>query len=113
MTFWVDAQLPPRLAAWSAQAFDCEAVAIRDHGLRDAKDAEIFDAARQAGVTVISKDADFVELVERQGAPPQVLWVTCGNSTNARLREILTQCLPDAMALLQKREPVVEISDPT
>ena len=50
-------------------------------------------------------------LFERLGPPPQVLWVTCGNTSNARLREILTKSLPPAIELLQQGEPLVEISD--
>lgn len=59
----------------------------------------------------MSKDEDFRLLVERLGPPPQVLWVTCGNTSNARLREILKKSLPAAMELLQRGEPLVEISD--
>ena len=40
-----------------------------------------------------------------------VLWVTCGNTSNASLREILTKRLSTAIALLQKGEPLIEISD--
>ena len=43
--------------------------------------------------------------------PPPVLWVTCGNTSNARLREILTKSLPPALELLRRGEPLVEISD--
>ena len=47
--------------------------AVRDLGLRDAKDPVIFKAARDAGVVIMSKDEDFRLLVERLGPPPQVL----------------------------------------
>jgi len=53
--------------------------------------------AREAKAVVMSKDEDFRRLVDRLGAPPQVLWVTCGNTSNARLREILQQGLPAAI----------------
>jgi Domain of unknown function (DUF5615) len=59
----------------------------------------------------MSKDEDFRSLVERLGPPPQVLWVTCGNTSNARLREISTKNLPSVIELLQRGEPLVEISD--
>jgi predicted nuclease of predicted toxin-antitoxin system len=76
-----------------------------------AKDPDIFEAARAVNAIVMTKDADFVELVERLGPPPQVLWVTCGNTTNARLQVILTKCLPLAIPLLERREPIVEINE--
>jgi len=108
---WIDAQLSPALARWIRDTFQIEAWAVRDLGLRNAKDPVIFNAAREAGVVVMSKDEDFRLLVERLGPPPQVLWVTCGNTSNTRLREILTKSLPSALELLQRGEPLVEISD--
>jgi predicted nuclease of predicted toxin-antitoxin system len=48
MKIWVDAQLPPTLADWLSSNFDLETAALRDLGLRDARDIEIFEAARIA-----------------------------------------------------------------
>jgi len=59
----------------------------------------------------MTKNVDFVELVERLGPPPQVLWVTCGNTTNARLKQILSKCLPQAIPLLEDGERLIEITD--
>ena len=61
---------------------------IEELGLRSSKDREIFDAARESGVVVVTKDRDFRELLERLGSPPSVIWITCGNTSNARLIEI-------------------------
>lgn len=72
----------------------------------------IFEAARAAGAVVPTKDRDFVELVSRRGAPRQVVWLTCGNTSNAALRAILTTAWPRAQALLAAGEPLVEISEP-
>ena len=93
--------------------FQIDAQAVRDLGLRDAKDHVIFEAARTANAIIMSKDEDFRLLVERLGPPPQVLWVTCGNTSNERLQKLLQTGLPLAMALLAKGEPLVEISDAT
>ena len=111
MIIWIDAQLSPALARWIRETFQIEAHAVRDLGLRNAKDTVLFKAAREAGVVIMSKDEDFRLFVERLGPPPQVLWVTCGNTSNARLREILTKSLPAAIELLERGEPLVEISD--
>lgn len=111
MRLWIDAQLSPALARWMRDTFHIDAQAVRELGLRNAPDPVIFKAARETGVVVMSKDEDFRLLVERLGPPPQVLWITCGNTSNARLRTILTQHFPTALALLQRGEPLVEISD--
>lgn len=110
MTIWIDAQMSPSIATWISTTFAVTAVAVRDVGLRDAKDQEIFQAARKDENIVMTKDSDFVLLLERFGPPPQVLWVTCGNTSNIRFKEILTGTLPKALELLESGEKLVEIS---
>ena len=57
----------------------------------------------------MTKDRDFVHLLERNGPPPQVIWMPMGNCSNATLQLNLSQTLPKALALLQRGEPWVEI----
>ena len=88
MTLWIDADLSPLIAAWLTRTFaDVQADSLRDLGLRDAEDEEIFQAAKAAGVVVLTKDADFRHLLNQFGPPPQVLWLTYGNTSNERLQE--------------------------
>jgi predicted nuclease of predicted toxin-antitoxin system len=84
---------------------------LRDIGLRDAEDVDIFLAARTAGAVIMTKDADFLNLLDRLGTPPQIIWVTCGNTSNVRLKEILSGAMAEAINLLASGEPLVEISD--
>jgi predicted nuclease of predicted toxin-antitoxin system len=74
-------------------------------------DEEIFSAARQAAAVLVSKDEDFVRLLEAHGPPPQVLWVTIGNSRNARLRALFEQYWDDVREQLASGEALVELSD--
>ncbi len=83
---------------------------MRDIGLRDAEDLEIFKVAKAQEVIFMTKDSDFVNLVERLETPPKIIWLTCGNTSNARLREILSVTLVDALEFLQTGEKLVEIS---
>jgi predicted nuclease of predicted toxin-antitoxin system len=110
MTIWVDAQMSPAIATWISSNFSVHVLPIRDLHLRDATDREIFDAARRENAIVMTKDSDFVLLLDRFGPPPQVIWVTCGNTSNARLKEVLTTTLPKALELLIAGEELVEIS---
>jgi predicted nuclease of predicted toxin-antitoxin system len=109
MKFWVDAQLPPQLASWLTSEFGVEASSLRDIGLRDAADLEIFQQAKQPGTVLISKDSDFVEMVSRFGPPPQLLWVTCGNVTNRRLQVVFSSAGEAAFSLLAEGQAIVEI----
>lgn len=111
MKFWLDAQLSPALGPWLAKQFHVTAVALRDLGLRDAEDLQIFGAAKEAGATVITKDRDFVGLVHRLGPPPQILLITVGNTSNTHLQEVLFASFEEALALLAAGEPLVEVSE--
>ena len=110
MKFWIDAQLPPLLAAWLSAQFNVEAFSLRILGLRDAADAAIFQAAQQHGIVIISKDSDFVELVSRYGPPPQLIWVTCGNVTNRQLQIVFSKTFAESLELLAAGQVMVEIS---
>ena len=110
MTIWIDAQISPTMALWIEANFAVKAFALRDLGLREAEDDEIFDEARKANAVVLTKDSDFILLLDRLDAPPKIIWLTCGNTSNANLKIILSKTLQDAIDLLESGENMVEIS---
>jgi predicted nuclease of predicted toxin-antitoxin system len=108
---WIDAQLSPALAPWLRDRFDVEAIAVRSMGLERAKDREIFFAARRDQAIVMTKDRDFVRMVQQHGAPPCVLWITLGNTSNDRPQGVLEVTLREALALFDAGESLVEVRD--
>jgi len=112
MTIWVDAHLSPRTARWISVNFPIAALPLRDLGLRDSSDEDIFAAARVADVVVLTKDSDFVRMLERNGSPPKIIWLTYGNTSEMALQKILTWHLATALTLLQGGEDLVEIGSP-
>ncbi len=111
MTIWIDAQLSPSIAEWICATFSVRASPLRELGLRDAKDLQIFRAAREADAVILTKDADFARLLAQHGPPPRVIWLTCGNTSNTNLQRILSATLLRAIALIESGESIVEISD--
>lgn len=111
MTIWLDNQLPPALAGWMRTTLTVECVPVRDLNLQRATDKTIFTAARDANVTVMTKDADFAALVDKHGAPPQVILVTCGNTSNVRLRQLIEATWPAILPMLQRGERLVELGE--
>lgn len=110
MIIWVDAQLSPTIATWIQNQIGIEAIAIRDIGLCYATDDQIFEAARKASAIVMTKDSDFIQILERRGAPPSIIWITCGNTSNLNLKKILQQTLTQACKLILEGDTLVEIS---
>jgi predicted nuclease of predicted toxin-antitoxin system len=109
MIIWIDAHLSPAIAVWITSTFGITAITLRDLGLRDAEDPEIFEAAKAEGVVLMTKDSDFVDLANRFGAPPKIIWLRCGNTSNAQLQNILRSTLLDSLELLRSGEVLVEI----
>ena len=109
MNVWVDAQLSPSIARWLSTQFDVRAESVGELGLRDAADREIFEAARAANAVVMTKDVDFLVLLEQHGPPPKVIWVTTGNTSNQSLRRVLANVFQEATVQLEAGEPLVEI----
>jgi predicted nuclease of predicted toxin-antitoxin system len=111
VTIWLDNQLPPALTTWVRASMGVECTSVRDLALQRAADLDIFHAARDAGALVMTKDADFAALVNQFGAPPQIVLVTCGNTSNSHLRQILGRAWPTVWQMLERGEPLVEVGD--
>jgi predicted nuclease of predicted toxin-antitoxin system len=109
VTIWLDNHLSPAVATWISSQFDHPCVAVRDLGLAQASDMDIFQRAREADVILVTKDRDFAELIDRLGPPPKVIWLTFGNTSTPRLIEILGRRLSVALDLLADNG-LVEIS---
>ncbi len=108
MTIWLDAQLPPKLADYLNYRFNVKAIAVRDLGLRDASDMEIFSKAKEADAVIMTKNSDFIDLYFRFGAPPKIIIINCGNVTNQFLQIFLQDRFPEALKLLENTA-IVEI----
>ena len=110
MEIWIDAQLSPALALWINQTYpNVNACSLRSINLRDAGDNDIFKKAREKNVVLMSKDSDFVKLLRRFGPPPQIIWITAGNTSNANMRQILAKHFPTIVEMLHSGEPLIEI----
>lgn len=110
MKLWLDAHISPLIAEWLKNELKIDAVPIRELSLRDATDLRIFEEAGKANAVVLTKDSDFPDLIRQRGAPPKVIWLRTGNSSNINLQKILASTLPSAMKLIESGENIVEIN---
>ncbi len=106
----VDAQLSPHLAAWISKDLGFNSSSASFLGLLNSSDSEIFHFAREKNAVVMTKDSDFVSLLDRFGPPPKVIWVTCGNTSNLKMKKLLKSKLSKALELLETCD-LVEIAD--
>jgi predicted nuclease of predicted toxin-antitoxin system len=108
MRFLVDAQLPLRLVDYlRSKGHEAEHVALVLS--ERAKDTEIAAYAKASGAVIVSKDADFIDLLA-DAVDPALVWVRSGNTTNRLLIALLDLHWPRIEVALQEGQSVVEVS---
>ena len=108
MKFLVDAQLPPALAvALTFHGHSTETV--RNCGLRDSDDAEIWDFAEANQWAIITKDEDFAQRAQRSFTGPVVVWLRIGNCSNQALCDWLIPLFGQVVECLERGDRLVEV----
>ena len=51
--------------------------------MEHSSDKEIWDYAQKHGYTIVTKDADFLDMSLLYGQPPKIIWLKIGNQTKA------------------------------
>lgn len=110
MTIWIDAQISPDISTWIEKEFSIQCFHVRNLNLLRATDSEIFFRAKDESAIVMTKDIDFIDLLERNGPPPKIIWITTGNTSNDKLKEVLQKTLTKSIEFLEKGENLVEIN---
>lgn len=110
MNIWLDANISPQIANWINNNFNLKAMQIRELGLSKSSDLDIFNLAKSQNIIFVTKDKDFIRLLELNGSPPKIILLTCGNTSNKNLKEILFKTLQKALDLFTKGEDLVEIA---
>jgi predicted nuclease of predicted toxin-antitoxin system len=88
MKLLFDQNLSPRLPRLLADLYP-QSIHVREVGLRDASDAEIWDYAKQNGFVIVSKDSDFQLRSLLYGHPPKFIWLRVGNCPVKPIEELL------------------------
>lgn len=64
---------------------------IKDLGLMGQKDSNIWNAAKQHNLTIVTFDSDFIDLANMKGHPPKILWLRIGNTSTKGVAEKLIE----------------------
>jgi predicted nuclease of predicted toxin-antitoxin system len=88
MKLLFDQNLSPNLATRLSDAFPGSAH-VYPLGLHQASDQQIWEYAKENEYLIVTKDADFSELVVLKGFPPKVLWIRLGNCTTSQIEGLL------------------------
>ncbi len=62
---------------------------VRELGLENATDSEIFEYAKDNHFTIVTFDSDFCDMSVLKGFPPKIIWIRTGNTTTKNLEILL------------------------
>ncbi len=88
MKLLFDQNLSPRLPRLLDELYQGSAH-VRDVGLRDADDGDVWEYAKLRGFALVSKDSDFQARSLLYGSPPKFIWLRVGNCTVRSIEELL------------------------
>ena len=108
MKILIDAQLPPALAKMLCEQ-GADAVAVRDIGLRDASDSEIWHYALQNQAAIVTKDEEFIERSLTSQQAPVIIWLRIGKSTNRMLQQWVLPLWPEVVRRINAGDRVIEV----
>ncbi len=109
---WVDTNISPAIAKWLADytGYLVKSSYILD--MNELDDLTIYKMAKAHGkVILLSKDADFPELISRLGSPPKLINIKIGNCDNSTLWNLIKPSILNALDILIQSE--TEIIDMT
>jgi predicted nuclease of predicted toxin-antitoxin system len=66
-----------------------EAKQVRELGLENKSDKQIWNFARENEYTIVTFDADFFELSNLFGIPPKIIWLRTGNRNTLELTKLI------------------------
>src|SRR5260370_41597901 len=87
-----------------------DAFAVRDIGLREANDAEIWRYAVQHQAAIITKDEDFAERCLYSRDEPVIIWLRIGNTSNQALLGWFVLLWPAIMRRIELGDRLIEVS---
>jgi predicted nuclease of predicted toxin-antitoxin system len=90
MKLLLDNNLSPKLVSQINDLFS-DSSHVTFLNLDRASDMEVWNRAKQAGFTLVSKDSDFNELLASKGFPPKIIWIRLGNCTTAEILNALRE----------------------
>jgi predicted nuclease of predicted toxin-antitoxin system len=110
--FWLDHNLPKVLAAFIYNEYQLSAKSLLDLGFETQADEFIYAKAIEysSNIVIITKDKDFVQLLQHKGAPPKIIWITIGNCTNDQIKDLFIKHFSTAVTQLLTND-LVEISN--
>ncbi len=77
---------------------------VREAGLENSRDKDIWDFAKSNDYTIVTFDTDFSDFVNLYGFPPKVIWLRFGNTQTKLLAMEIENKKEDILAFINEEK---------
>ena len=81
-----------------------EAKQVRELGLENFSDQDIWRFARDHDFAIVTFDADFYDLASLMGHPPKIIWLRTGNTCTDDIAQLLMNKAEDIESFITHRD---------
>ena len=96
LTFLIDQNLPPYIAAWQTKEF-AHAKTVG----KSCKDNLLWQFAKEQNLIILTKDSDFSNRIIVSNPPPKVVHYRIGNMRAAELNQFIAKTWNEVLQLLE------------
>ncbi|WP_282780301.1 DUF5615 family PIN-like protein [Phaeodactylibacter xiamenensis] len=105
----LDNNITPRLSEELEEVYP-GIIHVSQISLERAGDIEVWEYAKQEGFHIMTKDKDFVALLNQKGHPPKIIWLQLGNCTNKEIKAIIKRQETSIKYFMTSDKGVLKIS---
>ena len=77
---------------------------VRNLGLVDKSDIEIWEFAKKNNFHIVTFDSDFNDIANIRGIPPKIIWLRTGNTSTLNIAHILNSKSKEIKQFLSEEE---------
>lgn len=82
---------------------------VQKHGLEKSDDKTVWHFAKENNFAILTKDADFDNIVAIEGCPPKIIKLNCGNKKTGWIIEMIEKHQSDIKNFLTQTEDCILI----
>jgi len=83
---------------------------VKNLGLINSSDLEIYNFAKSNNYTIVSFDSDFIDILVVKGSPPKLIWINTRNLSTNQVASLLQYNADTINSFLISEDNILEIN---
>lgn len=83
---------------------------VKNIGLTNSSDIEIYQYAKSNNFSIVTFDADFLDIILLKGSPPKLIWLNTGNLTSQSVFGLFETNQETITEFLKSNDSILELN---